>query len=48
MSVTRSPRLAEIRRREDDADMRRVRNIVGGIVAGAAIVFLFLITLKVF
>jgi len=37
MSVTRSPRLNEIRRREDEADSRRTKLIIA-ILCGAAVI----------
>ncbi|HSV24348.1 MAG TPA: hypothetical protein VLJ17_15135 [Xanthobacteraceae bacterium] len=39
MSVSRSPHLAEIRRREDQADARKVRNIIAILCALAAFSF---------
>lgn len=39
MSATRSPRLNEIRRREDQADARKVRNIIAVLCALAAFGF---------
>ena len=48
MSVTRTPRLADIRRREDEADRNKVVVIVGGLCVAAAFLVVGLATLGVF
>lgn len=48
MSVARSPRLAAIRSKEDEADRKRVAVLVGAIAFLAAALVVLAITLKVF
>lgn len=47
MSTTRSPRLADIRRREDEADRRKVRIILAGWLALIAFLFVGYLTIQV-
>lgn len=47
MSVVRSPRLESIRRKEDEADRKKVSVIVGGICVAIALLFVGAVTLKV-
>lgn len=47
MSIVRSPRLADIRRREDEADRRKVRIIIGGLCFLAACAYVVAITIPV-
>lgn len=41
MSITRTPRLDAIRRREEEADARKVHNIVVSLIGLCAIAFVF-------